>query len=104
MSRAALLELVDLLEAEHAAILDSDTDALRSLGIRSRALVREVEPADRAHAALIALVEQRRARNEEAAREAVGRIRSELAALDRRGGIGGYAAGAADRSTLDRAA
>jgi hypothetical protein len=105
MSRPALLELIDVLAAEHAAILDGDTDALHVLGVRSHALLRQVEPADRAHTELVTLVEEWRARNEAAARDAVSRIRAELAALDRRGGIGGYApTGAADRTSLDWAA
>ena len=104
MSRPVLLELIDVLAAEHAAILAGDTDALHALGIRSHALLRQVEPADSVHADLVTLVEEWRGRNEAAARDAVGRIRAELAALDRRGGIGGYAAGAADRTSLDWAA
>jgi hypothetical protein len=104
MSQLFLLErIADLLDREHDAIATIDVDSLAAIEDERRALLAGLAPIDPSEREALATVEERRARNERAAQDAVSRLGGALGRVGRgRTALEGYRPNAGN-SVLSRA-
>jgi hypothetical protein len=104
MTQLPLFErIADLLDREHDALADVDTDTLATIEVERRFLLAALTPVAASERAAFDSLEQRRARNEQAAEAAVSRLGGALGRVGRgRTVLVGYSP-IAGSTTLSRA-